>query len=138
MPQHRRRRDYGYVFSCEAKGSECNSLFLFLSDASEEKPYAAYVDGLDSDRRDRILNKAVTFDRKQRDSRRRKQKDLQKELIRQQDQKKQERNQAKMKELERKLKKGELDPVLDDFPGLDESVQSKLKDVLEGKVWLRM
>ena len=63
----------------------------------------AYLDSLDRERRDHILNKAVTFGRKQRDSRRQKQKDLEKELIKRQDRKQQERNEAKRRELERKL-----------------------------------
>ena len=36
--------------------------------------------------------------------------------------------------MERKLKKGELDSVLNEFPNLEESVCSKLSDVLEGRV----
>ena len=91
-----------------------------------------YLDGLEDERRDHVLKKAIRLGRMQRDRRRKTQKELRLELIRRQKNKEQKRNDTERKKVENFLKQHGLEATKKEYPSLDYAQLGRVTDILEG------
>jgi len=118
-----------------AKKRAPNATLCFLSCRMRAKKNrtVAFIDSLDDDAKEKVLQKAIPFGRKQRDKKKLRHKELKEEIIRRQDDKRQKKSQLQRKDLEKQLKNGQLESALKDFPNISETSVTKLHDILQGR-----
>ena len=122
----------GMFSAAQQKAPNATLCFLSCRMRAIKNRTVDYLDEMDPTTRDDFLGKAITYGRKQRDQRRKCQKDLRAEIIRRQQAKKQARDAAKRKELERKLKKS-LSSVVEEM-SISAEDRVLLEDIINGKV----
>ena len=108
----------GMFSAAQKKSPNATLCFLSCKMRAQKNRTIEYIDSLEKEERERIVKKAVLLGRKQRDRRRQKQKDIRVELCRRQEAKRQIRDTAERKMLERNLKNNDLDAVLKMFPSI--------------------
>ena len=124
----------GMFSAAQKRAPNATLCFLSCRMRSKKNRTVAYLDSLDDARREIVLRKAVSFGRKQRNTRKQRQKDLRVEMIKRQDDKRQKKNQSERKNLEKQLMNEPLDTVLKDFPNMSDADVTKLQEMLQGKL----
>ena len=124
----------GMFSASQKKAPHATVCFLSCHMRAKKNRTVKYLDGLSSEKKEPLLQKAVTYGRKQRNRRRIKQKELRDEIVRRQEAKKQKKEDKERKDLEKKLKKEGLENVLKSFPDISEEDQIKVTETLDGKL----
>ena len=133
LPQHRCWGSNGDVFCTEKEGPECNHLLPRIEDDGCEEQDGHYVDNMTTERRKNVIKFATTHGRRQRQQKRSKQSVLRAEMMKRITAKKEHKAAKERKQLERELKTGHVQDIIDRF-----SLDAHRQDDLDGKLTLVM
>ena len=124
----------GMVSAAKQKAPNATTCFLSSKIRSQKNTTVEYLDSLDPERQHQVLKAAIPLARKQTRLRRKKQCDLRVELSKRQATKRQARDSAERRKLEKRLKSMDPTTVHVEFAELEESKRTQLVDVLTGKM----
>ena len=92
-----------------------------------------YLDGLQTEKRDKLIKLAITFGRKQRGIKRKRSAKIKEEISKRMAAKQQKKQTFNRNKVESKFKNSDVD-VSREFPDLDEETKQGVQDILAGKV----
>ena len=118
-----------------AKEHAPNATLCYLSSRirAQKNCVVDYIDTLDTERRDQVVNASISLARKQRQAKRKRMLDIREELSRRIALKREKKKISDRTKVEKQLRSSEMN-VERDFSHLEESAQSDLADILAGKV----
>ena len=118
-----------------AKEHAPNATLCYLSSRirAQKNCVVDYIDTLDTERRDQVVNTSISLARKQRQAKRKRMLDIREELSRRIALKREKKEISDRTKVEKQLRSSEMN-VVRDFSHLEETAQSDLADILAGKV----
>ncbi|CAM4599737.1 unnamed protein product [Leuciscus chuanchicus] len=123
----------GMFSALKDKAPNATLCFISCKIRAQKNKVLDYLDGLTSEKREKLIKVAITNAKKQRQRRRKNCAEIQEEVMKRLAAKQQQRLESERKKLEAKLKKPNLDLSIE-FPDMDEDCRFNVDEIVGGKV----